>query len=156
MKVFRTSFYVPASVERNWYIRFGRDVDAQRPWTSRRVGKLTPFRAFFGLVSLKLLSILPHTLFVSLYPTKLTPPPLGAMGSASPFSFKYIYSFPEDTYPLNPRPSPGVRPARGSDREHHQRRRYQPQRRRPFAFLYVFALTWGYKDNEKYRYSTVG
>ena len=30
MKVFRTSFYVPASVERNSYVRFGRDVD-QRP-----------------------------------------------------------------------------------------------------------------------------
>ena len=59
MKVFRTSFYVSASVERNWHDRFGRDVDAtsflrpgrirtsgklsygasaQRPWTSCRVG----------------------------------------------------------------------------------------------------------------------
>ena len=43
MKVFRTSFYVPASVERNSYVRFGRDVAATsflRPRRIRTSGKL--------------------------------------------------------------------------------------------------------------------
>ena len=41
MNVFRTSFYVPASVERNSYVRFGRDVDTTsflRPRRTRTSG----------------------------------------------------------------------------------------------------------------------
>ena len=44
MKVFRTSFYVPMSVERNLYVRNGRDVDATsflRPRRIRTSGKLS-------------------------------------------------------------------------------------------------------------------
>ena len=44
MKVFRTSFYVPASVERNGYVRFGHDVDATsflRPRRIKTSGKLS-------------------------------------------------------------------------------------------------------------------
>ena len=44
MKVFRTSFYVQTSIERNSYVRFGRDVHATsflRPWRIRTSGKLS-------------------------------------------------------------------------------------------------------------------
>ena len=44
MKVFRTSFYVPASLERNSHVRIGRDVDATSFLRPRRIttsGKLS-------------------------------------------------------------------------------------------------------------------